>query len=131
MASAVEYEDPERLQTALERFRLFFDELRALYLEREDVIDQAAMALLSREHSLITEPPGTAKSGLASAIVGRIVDERSGMPSLFSRQITESTVQTDLVGPSTQHFTDEGMLGAVHAHLDEVLDGRDMLLRAT
>lgn len=141
MPGASEHHDPERLETALERFRLFFDELRGLYLEREDVIDQAAMALLSREHSLITGPPGTAKSGLASAIVGRIVDERSGAPSLFSRQITESTVQTDLVGPidfkaltetgRTEHFTDEGMLGAVHAHLDEVLDGRDMLLRAT
>ena len=49
-------------------------------------------------------------------------------------------MQTDLVGPidfktlmdtgRTQHFTDEGMLGAVHAFLDEVFDGRDMLLRS-
>ena len=31
----------------------------------------------------------------------------------------------------TEHFTDEGMLGAVHAFLDEVFDGRDMLLRST
>ena len=30
----------------------------------------------------------------------------------------------------TEHFTDEGMLGAVHAFLDEVFDGRDMLLRS-
>lgn len=133
--------DPERLRTALARFRLFFDELRELYLERDDVLAQAAMALLSREHLLITGPPGTAKSGLATAIVGRIVDERSGAPSVFSRQVTESTVQTDLVGPidfkaltetgRTEHFTDEGLLGAVHAHLDEILDGRDMLLRST
>ena len=50
-------------------------------------------------------------------------------------------MQTDLVGPidfktlmetgRTEHFTDEGMLGAVHAFLDEVFDGRDMLLRST
>src|SRR5690606_15645808 len=46
----------------------------------------------------------------------------------------------DLVGPinfktlmdtgRTEHFTDQGILGAVHAFLDEVFDGRDMLLRA-
>ncbi len=133
--------DSERLSTALARFRHFFDELRALYLERDDLLAQAAMALLTREHFLITGPPGTAKSSLTPAIVGRIVDERTGEPSVFSRQVTESTVHTDLVGPidfkaltetgRTQHFTDEGLLGAVHAHLDEILDGRDMLLRST
>lgn len=133
--------DEERLRTALHRFRLFFEELRGLFLERDDVLEQAALALLAREHHLITGPPGTAKSAIASAIVGRIVDERTGTASLFARQITESTVQTDLVGPidfkaltetgRTEHFTDEGLLGAVHAHLDEVLDGRDMLLRST
>src|SRR5687767_6792870 len=133
--------DPARLSAALERYRTFFGELRGLYLERDDVIDQSAMALLTREHHLITGPPGTAKSSLAHAIVGRIVDEATGRASVFSRQITESTVQTDLVGPidfktltetgRTEHFTDEGMLGAVHAFLDEVFDGRDMLLRST
>src|SRR5690606_22515102 len=85
-------------------------------------------------------PPGTAKSRLAWSVLGRIVDEKSGKPSLFARQFSESTVQTDLVGPidfktlmetgRTTHFTDEGMLGAVHAFLDEVFDGRDMLLRS-
>src|SRR5947199_1124129 len=30
-----------------------------------------------------------------------------------------------------EHFTNEGMLGAVNAFLDEVFDGRDMLLRST
>jgi len=74
-------------------------------------------------------------------VLGRILDESTGKPSLFARQFTESTVQTDLVGPidfktlmstgRTEHFTDQGMLGAVHAFLDEVLDGRDMLLRTT
>jgi MoxR-like ATPase len=132
--------DPQRVAAAAGRFRAFFAELSQVFFEREDVIHQIALALLSRQHALVTGPPGTAKSALASAVFGRIVCEESGEPSLYARQITESTVQTDLIGPidfknlmetgRTTHFTDEGMLGAVHAFLDEVFDGRDMLLRS-
>ncbi|OJY23696.1 MAG: hypothetical protein BGO98_17220 [Myxococcales bacterium 68-20] len=129
------------LRAASERFRGFFNELGRTFVERDDLLAQVALALLAREHVLMTGPPGTAKSGIAAAVLGRIVDARTGKPSVFARQFTESTVQTDLVGPidfktlmqtgRTEHFTDEGMLGAVHAFLDEVLDGRDMLLRTT
>lgn len=132
---------PNHLVTALSRFRRFFEELEATFVERENVLTQIGLALLGRQHVLMTGPPGTAKSQLASLVLGRIIDESTGAPSLFSRQFTESTVQTDLVGPidfktlmdtgRTEHFTDEGMLGSVHAFLDEVLDGRDMLLRST
>ncbi|MDB4931771.1 MAG: putative 2-component regulator, partial [Myxococcaceae bacterium] len=129
------------LAAAAARFRAFFEELGRAFVERDELLAQVGLALLGREHVLMTGPPGTAKSGIAAAVLGRIVDERTGAPSLFARQFTESTVQTDLVGPidfktlmqtgRTEHFTDEGMLGAVHAFLDEVLDGRDMLLRTT
>ena len=74
-------------------------------------------------------------------MLGRITDATTGEPSLFARQFTENTVLTDLVGPidfetlmetgRSQHFTDEGVIGSVHAFLDEVFDGRDMLLGST
>ena len=131
----------ERLGLAGKRFAEFFRELEGAFVERNTLLRQVALALLCREHVLMTGPPGTAKSRVASAVLGRILDESTGEPSLFTRQFTESTVQTDLVGPinfktlmetgRTEHFTDEGMLGAVHAFLDEVFDGRDMLLRST
>ncbi len=126
---------------ARERFRAFFGELEQRFLERTDAIEQIALALLARQHVLLTGPPGTAKSALCTSVLENIIDRSTGAPSVFSRQLTESTVQTDLVGPlnfktlmesgRSEHFTDEGMLGAVHAFLDEVLDGRDMLLRST
>ena len=128
------------LRQAGDRFVAFFRELQGVFIEREDVLKQIALALLSRQHVLMTGPPGTAKSQLATRVLGRIVSQDTGQPSLYARQFTESTVQTDLVGPidfktlmdtgRTQHFTDEGILGAVHAFLDEVFDGRDMLLRS-
>jgi MoxR-like ATPase len=134
-------QESERLRAAAGRFVAFFRELQTHYIERDDLLTQIALSLLQREHTLMTGPPGTAKSSLAHAVLGRIVCERAGEPSLFARQFTESTVQTDLVGPidfktlmetgRTEHFTDEGMLGAMHAFLDEVFDGRDMLLRST
>ncbi len=121
-------------------FRRFFNELREGYLEREWLFTQLELALLCREHVLIIGPPGTAKSAIANSVLGRIVDEDSGQPSLFSKQLAENTVQTDLIGPvdfkvltetgRTEYLTEEGMLGAVHAFLDEVFDGRDMLLRS-
>jgi MoxR-like ATPase len=121
-------------------FRRFFVELRDAFLEREALFTQIELGLLCREHCLIIGPPGTAKSAVASAVLGRIVDEKSNRPSLFSKQLAENTVQTDLIGPvdfkvltetgRTEYLTEEGMLGAVHAFLDEIFDGRDMLLRS-
>ncbi|WP_426751592.1 AAA family ATPase [Myxococcus sp. Y35] len=131
---------PSSYVQAARAFRHFFGELREAYLERETLFTQLELALLGREHVLVVGPPGTAKSAIASAVLGRIVDERTGLPSLFSKQLAESTVQTDLIGPvdfkvltetgRTEYLTDEGMLGAEHAFLDEVFDGRDMLLRS-
>ncbi|MGC4118292.1 MAG: AAA family ATPase [Myxococcales bacterium] len=131
---------PENFVTSARAFRAFFEEIGSHFLERERLLEQLQLALLSREHLLTFGPPGTAKSQLALSVMKRIVDAQSGAPSVFSKQIAETTVQSDLVGPvdfkvltrtgRTEHLTDEGILGAVHGILDEVFDGREMLLRS-
>jgi MoxR-like ATPase len=130
-----------RLERSGARFVAFFRELQEAFVERDDILQQIALALLGREHVLLTGPPGTAKSQLARSVLGRILDAKTGEPSLFARQFTENTVLTDLVGAidfktlmetgRSEHFTDDGIMGSVHAFLDEVFDGRDMLLRST
>ncbi len=134
------WSDEVRFTESSTAFRGFFTELKEAFIERESLFTQLELALLCKEHVLIIGPPGTAKSAIAGAVLGRIVDDKSGRPSLFSKQLAENTVQTDLIGPvdfkvltetgRTEHLTEEGMLGAVHAFLDEVFDGRDMLLRS-
>ena len=61
--------DPHRVDGAAGRFRSFFDQLADTFVERDDVVHQGALALLSKEHALISGPPGTAKSALATALL--------------------------------------------------------------
>src|SRR4051812_48479224 len=91
--------DESAFLEAATAFRRFFVELREAFIEREALFLQLELALLCREHVLIIGPPGTAKSAVASAVLGRITDEKTARPSLFSKQIVENTVQTDLIGP--------------------------------
>ena len=132
---------------ALERARLeaggsvrsLLAEVNERYPERNLLVEQICLALVAREHVLIFGPPGTGKSELAASVLKRFLTPQ-GTPSLFARQIVETTVQTDLVGPvdfkaltetgRTVHHLDEGMLRAELAMLDEVFDGRDLLLRS-
>jgi len=130
-------EEPRRAAGAA--LKAVLDELERRYPERSSLLHQAMLALVAREHLLVFGPPGTGKSEIASTLLRRLVDEQ-GKPSLYARQIVETTVQTDLVGPvdfktltetgRTAYHLDEGILSAAHAVLDEVFDGRDLLLRS-
>ena len=64
----------------------------------------------------------------------------NGQISLYARQVVETTVQQDLLGPidfkvltetgRTQYRIEEGLLAFEHAVLDEAFDARDLLLRS-
>ncbi len=130
--------DPSAARAAAS-FKQLFGDVRRRFPERDHVIEQVELALLSREHVLIFGPPGTGKSELASTVLRCITDDQ-GRPSLYSRQIVETTVQQDLIGPvdfkvltetgRTQHRVDEGLLNFELAVIDEAFDARDLLLRS-
>ena len=69
-----------------EKFSKLEDELDGLYMERREQIHGLLLALVAREHVLLLGPPGTAKSAVIGAIIGRIKSarmfERSRVSSL-------------------------------------------------
>ncbi|MBI2890171.1 MAG: AAA family ATPase [Nitrospirae bacterium] len=69
-------------------------ELKARFVERDDVIDGALTAFLCREHVLILGPPGTAKSMLAQEICRRF-----GGLRYFRWLLTKFTTPEELFGP--------------------------------
>jgi len=133
------FETDPGLARAAGSYRRFFEEIERRFPERGHIIEQIELALLAREHVLIFGPPGTGKSELAATVLRNLVDA-SGKPSVYARQIVETTVQQDLVGPvdfkvltetgRTQHRTEEGLLAFESAVLDEIFDARDLLLRS-
>jgi energy-coupling factor transporter ATP-binding protein EcfA2 len=130
--------DTERLRTAAARFVAFFRELAEVFVERDDLLTQIALSLICREHMLLTGSTGAGKSTLIHAVLSRIRCPKSGT---FARQFTQSTVQTDLAGAvdvkalmetgRIDPLFDETLQGVIYELLDELFDGRDLLLRST
>ena len=69
-------------------------DLHRVLLERSGSIDNALLALLTRQHYLQIGPPGTAKSMLVDALHARITGARR-----FKRVLNPGTTDTDLLGP--------------------------------
>lgn len=81
------------MERALEKLRKIRAELKARYLERDDVIDGAFCALVTGSHLLLIGPPGTAKSQLANDVCRRIEGAR-----YFQWLLTKFTTPEELFG---------------------------------
>ncbi|MCL4245260.1 MAG: AAA family ATPase [Candidatus Dadabacteria bacterium] len=81
------------MERALEKLRKIRAELKARYLERDEVIDGAFCALLTGSHLLLVGPPGTAKSQLANDVCRRIEGAR-----YFQWLLTKFTTPEELFG---------------------------------
>jgi len=82
------------LSGAVATLRAIESELCAAFLEREDQVRGLLTGLLSNQHLLLIGPPGTAKSALVSAVVGRLTGAR-----IFTWLMTRFSTPEELFGP--------------------------------
>lgn len=120
------------MERAVEKLRKIREELKGDFFERDEVIEGALCALLSRSHILLIGPPGTAKSLLAHEICSRIQGAR-----YFQWLLTKFTTPEEIFGAVSLRGLENdeyrrvitGKLPEAHiAFLDEVFKASSSIL---
>jgi len=121
--------------TPREKLLKLRDELRHLFVERDDIIDGSLVALLSAQNVLLIGPPGTAKSMLADEICSRIDGAR-----YFQWLLTRFTTPEELFGAVSLKALEQDDYRRVTAHklpeahiafLDEIFKANSSILNST
>lgn len=109
------------------------EELKALLVERDELVDGALLALLSGQHLLILGPPGTAKSMLARELCRRLGG------SYFEWLLTKFTTPEEIFGPVSLEALEAGRYERVTSHklpeaeiafLDEIFKANSAILNS-
>jgi MoxR-like ATPase len=120
--------------TPKEKLKKIREELRQMFLERNDLIDGALAALLSSHHLLIIGPPGTAKSMLADELCRRIDGA-----NYFQWLLTRFTTPEEIFGAVSlkaleqddyRRVTTSKLPEAHIAFLDEIFKANSSILNA-
>ena len=117
-------------RTTLQQVR---EELRQLFIERDEIVDGALLALIAGHHLLLIGPPGTAKSMLAKELCRRIDG------TYFEWLLTKFTTPEEIFGPVSLPALEQGRFERVTAHklpesqiafLDEVFKANSAILNS-
>jgi MoxR-like ATPase len=120
-----------RIAYALHALR---QELKGLFVERDEFVDGALAALLARQHVLLVGPPGSGKSQIVHALCERIPGA-----SYFHWLLTKFTTPEELFGPVSlqglerdrYYRVTDGKLPEAHiAFLDEIFQANSAILNA-
>lgn len=119
----------------LDKFHAVRDDLNSVLIERESAVDNALIALASRQHYLMLGPTGTAKSLLVNELQRRIDGAQK-----FITLVTAFSAMEDIFGPiDLIGMSDRGeykriasnMLQTAHvAMLDEIWKSNPAILNA-
>ncbi len=124
---------PTNLTQAMTTLNNLRAELRSILIERNDEIDCALIAMLSRQHVLLLGPPGTAKSLLGELLAQGL------QAKTFTRLLTKHTVPEELFGPYSlaglendryERKTSGYLPEAEVAILDEIFKANSAILNA-
>lgn len=117
-----------------EKMKQMEAELKEIFPEREQLINQIIYALVTKEHVLVHGVFGTGKSDLVTAVFSCFET-----PTVFSIALNKFMSESHVIGvPNPKQMREEGILnyqrdgGILDAHLvelDEVLDANAPLLR--
>ena len=121
-------------QRAADKLQALRHELTELFVERDEFVDGALAALLSRQHVLLIGPPGSGKSTLVHALCERIPGA-----IYFHWLLTKFSTPEELFGPVSlqgleqdrYYRVTEGKLPTAHiAFLDEIFKANSAILNA-
>jgi MoxR-like ATPase len=117
---------------AIQKLNNIMQKLAAYFVEREDVIETAFVAVLCKHHILLIGPPGTAKTYLISSICKSL-----GGMSFFTWLLTKYTTPDEIFGPYSiselkqdrlVRKTEGKMPEAQIAYLDEIFNANSSIL---
>ena len=121
-------------QRAADKLQALRQELKGLFVERDEFVDGALAALLARQHVLLIGPPGSGKSMIVHALCERIAGA-----SYFHWLLTKFTTPEELFGPVSlqglerdrYYRVTDGKLPKAHiAFLDEIFKANSAILNA-
>jgi MoxR-like ATPase len=121
-------------QRAADKLQALRQELKGLFVERDEFVDGALAALLARQHVLLIGPPGSGKSMIVHALCERIAGA-----SYFRWLLTKFTTPEELFGPVSlqglerdryYRVTDGKLPKAQIAFLDEIFKANSAILNA-
>jgi len=126
---------PKSKDKILDVLKELSDFLKLHFFEREDVVRQIILSVLTRQHLLLYGDAGTAKSAIIRALLTAFTSAK-----FFKNQCTKYQPEEILVGPLNpkklreeglyEHNTDGTLVDAHFAFLDEIFDSNDSTLRS-